>query len=220
MTFSNKILAEKLDVVRLSFYTAPISLACLAPFFWIYEVRLAGLAAWGAAGLAARLLGGCCQHQTSVGRAVPVRCWQLRGRGTARHLTRCHLPFILPSLFSATARALPGVLPPARRQRDPHHARLLGRRRVLQPDALEPHQAHERGDDDGAGRDQDHRPARPLHRAVGCVGPPPCLACPPLLRLLACRRRAACRRRSSLRRRPLACPSSCVCLSLQARARS
>lgn len=30
--------SEKLDVVRLTFYTAPVSLVCLAPFFWIYEV--------------------------------------------------------------------------------------------------------------------------------------------------------------------------------------
>ncbi|PRW61386.1 Drug Metabolite transporter superfamily [Chlorella sorokiniana] len=37
MTFSNKLLSEKLDVVRLTFYTAPVSLACLAPFFLIYE---------------------------------------------------------------------------------------------------------------------------------------------------------------------------------------
>lgn len=32
MTFSGKVLSEKLDVVRLTFYTAPISLACLTPF--------------------------------------------------------------------------------------------------------------------------------------------------------------------------------------------
>lgn len=32
MTFSGKLLSEKLDVVRLTFYTAPISLFCLAPF--------------------------------------------------------------------------------------------------------------------------------------------------------------------------------------------
>jgi drug/metabolite transporter (DMT)-like permease len=32
MTFSGKVLSEKLDVVRLTFYTAPVSLACLAPF--------------------------------------------------------------------------------------------------------------------------------------------------------------------------------------------
>lgn len=31
--------SEKLDVVRLTFYTAPVSLFCLAPFFWAYEVR-------------------------------------------------------------------------------------------------------------------------------------------------------------------------------------
>ncbi|PRW60834.1 Drug Metabolite transporter superfamily [Chlorella sorokiniana] len=37
MTFSGKVLSEKLDVVRLTFYTAPVSLACLAPFFWAYE---------------------------------------------------------------------------------------------------------------------------------------------------------------------------------------
>ena len=30
--------SDKLDVVRLTFYTAPVSLACLAPFYWIYEV--------------------------------------------------------------------------------------------------------------------------------------------------------------------------------------
>ncbi|PSC74164.1 sugar phosphate phosphate translocator [Micractinium conductrix] len=37
MTFSGKVLSEKLDVVRLTFYTAPVSLCCLAPFYWIYE---------------------------------------------------------------------------------------------------------------------------------------------------------------------------------------
>lgn len=37
MTFSGKVLGESLDVVRLTFYTAPVSLACLAPFFWVYE---------------------------------------------------------------------------------------------------------------------------------------------------------------------------------------
>lgn len=37
MTFSGKLLSEKLDVVRLTFYTAPVSLTCLAPFFWTYE---------------------------------------------------------------------------------------------------------------------------------------------------------------------------------------
>lgn len=37
MTFSGKVLSEKLDVVRLTFYTAPVSLTCLAPFFLIYE---------------------------------------------------------------------------------------------------------------------------------------------------------------------------------------
>jgi hypothetical protein len=31
--------SEKLNVVRLTFYTAPVSLLCLAPFFWVYEVR-------------------------------------------------------------------------------------------------------------------------------------------------------------------------------------
>jgi len=37
MTFSGKVLSEKLDVVRLTFYTAPVSLTCLAPFYMIYE---------------------------------------------------------------------------------------------------------------------------------------------------------------------------------------
>ena len=37
---SGKLLKEKLDVVRLTFYTAPVSLACLAPFFVVYVVRV------------------------------------------------------------------------------------------------------------------------------------------------------------------------------------
>eukprot|EP00887_Chlorella_sp_A99_P000376 scaffold13.g376.t1 len=37
MTFSGKLLSEKLDVVHLTFYTAPVSLACLAPFCYAYE---------------------------------------------------------------------------------------------------------------------------------------------------------------------------------------
>lgn len=45
MTFSGKLLSEKLDVVRLTFYTAPISLLCLAPFYWTYE-RAAFMAYW------------------------------------------------------------------------------------------------------------------------------------------------------------------------------
>jgi drug/metabolite transporter (DMT)-like permease len=32
--------SEKLDVIRLTFYIAPISLVCLAPFFWAFEVRV------------------------------------------------------------------------------------------------------------------------------------------------------------------------------------
>jgi drug/metabolite transporter (DMT)-like permease len=38
MTFSGKLLSEKLDVVRLTFYTAPISLVCLAPFMIYMEL--------------------------------------------------------------------------------------------------------------------------------------------------------------------------------------
>lgn len=37
MTFSGKVLNEKIDVVRLTFYTAPVSLACLMPFFLFFE---------------------------------------------------------------------------------------------------------------------------------------------------------------------------------------
>lgn len=39
MTFSGKVLSEKLDVVRLTFYTAPISLICLAPFYLVMEAE-------------------------------------------------------------------------------------------------------------------------------------------------------------------------------------
>jgi drug/metabolite transporter (DMT)-like permease len=40
MTFSSKLMSEKLDVMRLTFYMSPVSLACLVPFFWVFEVRL------------------------------------------------------------------------------------------------------------------------------------------------------------------------------------
>lgn len=39
MTFSGKVMSEKLDVVSLTFYTAPVSLFCLLPFFLKFEVR-------------------------------------------------------------------------------------------------------------------------------------------------------------------------------------
>lgn len=38
MTFSGKLMSEKLDVVRLTFYTAPVSLLMLAPLCIKYEV--------------------------------------------------------------------------------------------------------------------------------------------------------------------------------------
>lgn len=48
MTFSSKLMSEKLDVVRLTFYTAPVSLLCLAPFTLIYEVSWGpGRRLWG-----------------------------------------------------------------------------------------------------------------------------------------------------------------------------
>lgn len=37
MTFSGKLLSEKLDVVRLTFYTAPVALLCLLPFAFFLE---------------------------------------------------------------------------------------------------------------------------------------------------------------------------------------
>lgn len=38
MTFSGKLMSEKLDVIRLTFYTAPVSLVVLAPLCIRYEV--------------------------------------------------------------------------------------------------------------------------------------------------------------------------------------
>jgi hypothetical protein len=40
MTMSGKILSERLDVLRLTFYTAPVSCLCLVPFYINKEVRL------------------------------------------------------------------------------------------------------------------------------------------------------------------------------------
>ncbi len=39
MSFSGKLLSEKIDVLRLAFYTAPVSLMFLLPFLWYREVR-------------------------------------------------------------------------------------------------------------------------------------------------------------------------------------
>ena len=39
MTMSGKILSERLDVLRLTFYTAPVSCLCLVPFYINKEVR-------------------------------------------------------------------------------------------------------------------------------------------------------------------------------------
>ena len=38
MTMSGKVLSEKLDVLRLTFYTSPISCLCLLPFYYFKEV--------------------------------------------------------------------------------------------------------------------------------------------------------------------------------------
>jgi hypothetical protein len=39
MSTSGRVLSEKLDVVRLTFYTAPVSCLALLPFFLWREVR-------------------------------------------------------------------------------------------------------------------------------------------------------------------------------------
>ena len=39
MTTSGRVLSEKMDVFRLSFYTAPVSCIALLPFVYLREVR-------------------------------------------------------------------------------------------------------------------------------------------------------------------------------------
>ena len=39
MSMTGRILSEKIDVLRLTFYTAPVSCALLLPVFFIREVR-------------------------------------------------------------------------------------------------------------------------------------------------------------------------------------
>ena len=46
MTTSGRVLSEKVDVLRLTFYTAPVSMAALVPFFIYKEARREG--GWGA----------------------------------------------------------------------------------------------------------------------------------------------------------------------------
>jgi hypothetical protein len=43
MSFSGRLLSEKLDVLRLAFYTAPVSLGVLLPLFYLSEVRTLSL---------------------------------------------------------------------------------------------------------------------------------------------------------------------------------
>lgn len=38
MSMSGRVLSEKLDVLRLTFYTSPISCLCLLPFYYLREV--------------------------------------------------------------------------------------------------------------------------------------------------------------------------------------
>ena len=38
MSTTGKLLSERIDVLRLTFYTAPVSSACLAPLFFVREV--------------------------------------------------------------------------------------------------------------------------------------------------------------------------------------
>lgn len=39
MSMSGKVLSEKLDVLRLTFYTSPISCMFLLPFYYLREVH-------------------------------------------------------------------------------------------------------------------------------------------------------------------------------------
>ena len=48
MTTSGRVLSEKMDVFRLSFYTAPVSCVALLPFVYLREVRSGGRHQWQA----------------------------------------------------------------------------------------------------------------------------------------------------------------------------
>lgn len=39
MSTAGRVLSEKMDVLQLAFYTAPVSSCVLMPFFWFLEVR-------------------------------------------------------------------------------------------------------------------------------------------------------------------------------------
>lgn len=42
MSTAGRVLSEKIDVLQLAFYTAPVSSCVLLPFFWFLEVRVNG----------------------------------------------------------------------------------------------------------------------------------------------------------------------------------
>ena len=55
MSTAGKVLSEKIDVLQLAFYTAPVSSCVLLPFFWILEVRHMETQSWCRAWLRRRL---------------------------------------------------------------------------------------------------------------------------------------------------------------------
>ena len=58
MTTSGRVLSEKMDVFRLSFYTAPVSCIALLPFVYLREVR-SGCKRW-------QVETGACHNLTSL----------------------------------------------------------------------------------------------------------------------------------------------------------
>ena len=113
------MLNEKLDVVRLTFYTAPVSLICLAPFCYAYEVGAGALQ--GGARLFACLF--MVTVFLSMDRAHTV-LERLVGGGTAVE-PPCRSPAVL--LYAATTKTKEReVRLPAQRCSKPAQQRSCG----------------------------------------------------------------------------------------------
>lgn len=121
---SRILCSEKLDVVRLTFYTAPVSLACLLPFYWLYEVRYA------VGGVPVQLERSCCTYILRPGMADSI--YKL---SNPHKLLCCSLP--TPLRLSAARRLLALHARPSP-GRDLHHTHHVHQCGCVQPGAWQP----------------------------------------------------------------------------------
>ena len=73
MSTAGRVLSEKMDVLQLAFYTAPVSSCVLMPFFWLLEVRSYGTPGHTQTTSLARAAHALCQLGSFGFTAVEIR---------------------------------------------------------------------------------------------------------------------------------------------------